>query len=344
MPKISVIVPVYRAEAYLKTCVDSILSQTFADLEVFLVDDGSPDSCGTICDEYTQKDDRVRVIHQQNQGQAAARNHAISQAKGEWFCFVDSDDLIHPQMVELLYSAVEQSGADIALCRMLEAPELPQDFMHPRELAFEAVEMNEETLVRLHDREEYPAWVACDKLVRANLVKQYLFTQGRVFEDNEAVCHWVCGAKRLARMDQELYFYRTNPESTTQSTFSVKKLDYLWALEQIITFYDSIGYLQMKARFADRYAQALVNSVNGLRYSLHRPELVPDVERQAARFIRKQKLNLTLEQKEALLDVMHPKLIRFYWPVAGAVKTVKKTGFRGLVHKIKKNLTGGTGQ
>jgi len=340
MPKISVIVPVYRAEEYLEHCVDSILSQTYQDLEVFLVDDGSPDNCGAICDAYAQKDSRVRVIHQENQGQAAARNRAIAYATGEWLCFVDSDDLIHPQMVELLYNAAEQSGADIALCRMLEAPELPEDFLKPREQDFETLEMNEETLVSLHDRDAYPAWVACDKLVRTELVKQYPFVEGRVFEDNEAVCHWVCGAKRLAKLHQELYFYRTNPDSTTKSTFSVKKLDYLWALERIIAFYDSIGYLQMKARFADRYAQALVDSCNGIRYSLHQSELVPGIEKQALRFIRQQKLYLTTQQKEAILDVMHPKLIRLYWPVAGAVKTMKKTGLRGLVHKIKKNLTG----
>jgi len=336
MPKISVIVPVYRAENYLHACVDSILSQTFSDLEVFLVDDGSPDSCGAICDAYAQKDCRVRVIHQSNQGQAAARNHAIGQAAGEWFCFVDSDDVIHPQMVALLYQAACQAEADIAQCRMLEAPELPEDFNGPRALSFEALEINEDTMLALYDREEYPAWVACDKLVRAELVKRYPFTEGRVFEDNEAVCHWVCGAKRMARLPLDLYFYRTNPDSTTQRTFSLKKLDYLWALEQIIEFYESLGYPRMKARFADRYAGELVNSCNGLRYDLGKPELVAGIQKRAAHFIRKQKLKLTLEQKEALLDVMHPKLIRIYWPVAGVVKTIKKTGISGLLHKIKR--------
>lgn len=344
MPKISVIVPVYRAESYLRDCVDSILSQTYENLEVFLVDDGSPDGCGAICDEYAKKDSRIRVIHQKNQGQAAARNHAIDQTTGQWLCFVDSDDLIHPQMVELLYMAAEQSGADVALCRMLEAAQLPEDFCKPRELTFDALEMQEETMVSLHDREAYPAWVACDKLVRTELVKQHLFHEGRVYEDNEAVCHWVCGAKKIARLPMELYFYRTNPESTTKSTFSLKKLDYLWALEQIIEYYDSIGYLQMKARFADRYVQALVNSCNGVRYTLEKPELVPQLEKQAVRFIRRQNLKLTAAQKEALLDVMHPKLIRIYWPVAGAVRTMKKTGITGLVRKIRKNLTRGDRQ
>ena len=101
MPEISIIVPVYRAEKYLNACVDSILRQTYADFELVLIEDGSPDQSGAICDEYAQKDDRVRVIHQPNQGQAAARNHALPMTQGRWLCYVDSDDMIHPQMLEI---------------------------------------------------------------------------------------------------------------------------------------------------------------------------------------------------------------------------------------------------
>ena len=114
MPEISVIVPVYKAEAYLHACIDSILSQTFSDFELILVDDGSPDGCGAICDDYAARDSRVRVIHQKNQGQAAARNHALAAAKGEWVCFVDSDDAVHPQMLECLrqgYEHVPDAGS-----------------------------------------------------------------------------------------------------------------------------------------------------------------------------------------------------------------------------------------
>ena len=101
MAAISVIVPIYKVEAFLHRCVDSILAQTFADFDLVLVDDGSPDGCGAICDDYAARDSRVRVIHQKNQGQAAARNHALAAAKGDWVCFVDSDDAVHPQMLEL---------------------------------------------------------------------------------------------------------------------------------------------------------------------------------------------------------------------------------------------------
>ena len=344
MPKISVIVPVYRAEAYLHACVDSILSQTYENLEIFLVEDGSPDGSGAICDAYAEKDSRIHVIHQENQGQAAARNHALEKATGEWVCFVDSDDVIHPNMVQWLLQAAIETDSQISQCRMLEAPTMPEAFLAQQTITYEALDVNEKTLLSLYDRDEYPAWVACDKLVKTELVRSHLFAEGKVFEDNEAVCHWVCGAKRMVRLPMELYYYRTNLESTTKSDFSLKKLDYLWALENIIRFYDAIGYDQMKQRFASRYAEAMVNSCNGVRYTLQQPELVKGLEKRLRAFIREQKLCLSQDQKEQLLDVMHPKLIKLYWPLAGAVRTWKEAGFSGLAGKIKKRLTGGNDQ
>lgn len=344
MPKVSIIVPVYKAEKYLHDCVGSILSQTFEDFEVFLVNDGSPDNCGAICEEYAALDSRVRVIHQENQGQAAARNRALAQAAGEWVCFVDSDDLIHSEMVRLLYDTAVEAGAGMSMCQMLEAVTLPDDFYRKRERSEEVMTMDEETLLSLYDREEYPAWVACAKLIRREIVEKHLFCEGRVYEDNEAVCHWVCASGVLVRIPHALYFYRTNPGSTTQRSFSLKKLDYLWALERIIGFYDSIGYSAMKQRFSDRYAEELVNCFNGVRLDLGRQDLMKGLKKNARQFVRQQGLRFSKEQYEQLLDAAHPKLILLYWPVEGAVRTLREEGFAGVAKKIKKQLQKGEGQ
>ena len=334
MPKISVIVPVYKAEQYLHACVDSILSQTYTDYEIILVEDGSPDNCGRICDEYAAKYDCISVIHQENRGQAAARNHAMQHAKGDWICFVDSDDLIHPQMLELLYEAAVSGDTPISMCQMLEAETLPEDFCNPLEANSQVLTMDEPTLLRLHDADAYPAWVACAKLIRKDLVASYPFHEGRVFEDNEAVCRWVCGGKRLAIMDHKLYFYRTNQGSTTKSSFSIKKLDYLWALESIIRYYESLGFEQMRQRFLSRYVDAVVSSCNGLRYMLGQEAAVKDVEKQFRKFAREQKLKLSQPQFEALLDATHPKLIKFYWPAAAAARILREQGISGMTKKI----------
>lgn len=111
---ISIIVPVYKAERYLRKCVESLLAQTFTDLEIILVDDGSPDTCPLICDEYAQKDKRIRVIHQNNLGQSMARNNALSIAVGEYIGFVDSDDWVEKEYCQTLYDLIQ--GKDLAIC------------------------------------------------------------------------------------------------------------------------------------------------------------------------------------------------------------------------------------
>lgn len=341
MPVISVIVPVYKAEAFLRDCVESILSQTFPDFEIILVDDGSPDNSGRICEEYAEKYACITVMHQENQGQAAARNHAMTMAQGKWLCFVDSDDRIHPQMLQMLYDAAISGNAPISMCRMLEAASLPEDFLHPQEAHFQVLSMDEDTLLGLYEADDYPAWVACAKLIRRDLVEAYPFREGRVFEDNEAVCHWVCEGKRLATMEHRLYFYRTNQGSTTKSSFSLKKLDYLWALESIIRYYSSIGFDRMRRRFFDRYADAVVSCYNGLRYDLGRDDVAKDVEKQFWKFSREQKILLSQAQFETLLDAAHPKLVRYYWPAAGALRTLREQGLSGIVKKIKKQIKRG---
>ena len=116
MPELSIIVPVYKVEKYLPKCLDSILAQTFTDFELILIDDGSPDRCGDICDEYAAKDDRLIVIHQENKGVSAARNAGLDIARGEYIGFVDSDDWIEPEMYETMLATAKESEAEIVAC------------------------------------------------------------------------------------------------------------------------------------------------------------------------------------------------------------------------------------
>ena len=121
--EISVIVPVYKVEKYLKQCVDSILNQTFPDFEVLLIDDGSPDSCPAMCDDYARKDPRIRVFHKENGGLSSARNKGIEESRGNWLCFVDSDDYLAENMLENLYTAATTNTADMAVCDFVKVDE-----------------------------------------------------------------------------------------------------------------------------------------------------------------------------------------------------------------------------
>lgn len=343
MPQISVIVPVYQAEAYLDSCIQSILSQTFTDWELILVDDGSPDRSGAMCDAYAFRDPRIQVLHQTNQGQAAARNHGLAQATGKWICFVDSDDLVHPQMLQRLYQAIQEGNARMSMCFMWEAPQISPEFFEVGEPSWDVLPMDEQTLLTLHDQDEYPGWVACAKLISRELVEGYPFREGRVYEDNEAVCRWIYQAGRLALVQDKLYFYRTNPDSTTKKAFSEKRLDYLWALESILTFWGSVEYVQLRQRFLDRYAEAAASCILGARQYLGRPDLARKTARSARRFLRREKLQLTKPQFELLFDAAHPRLIRLYWPAEACFRTLQGGGIRALVGKLARRNRKGDG-
>ena len=116
MPKISVIIPVYRVEPYLRQCVDTVLEQTYRELEIILVDDGSPDGCGAICDEYAEKDSRVLVVHKENGGVSSARNAGLDVATGEWIMFIDSDDVVDCKYAEMMLKAQVETGAELVCC------------------------------------------------------------------------------------------------------------------------------------------------------------------------------------------------------------------------------------
>ena len=242
---ISIIIPVYNSSKYLARCLNSVLGQSFCDLEVILVDDGSTDDSGLICDQYALKDKRVRVVHQQNQGQSAARNHGVNIAFGEWIMFVDSDDMVHPKIVERLYQAVlSYPNIGMAVCRRIEDAEVPKSFFTNITAETSVVSSSESTSLNFYKDGQY-YWTIWAKLIRKDIILKHPFTVGKYYEDNAVVCKWIYTAKKIAVVPQELYFYQINPEGTTKGKITHKYFDFLWAMEEQIQFYDLIGYSKM---------------------------------------------------------------------------------------------------
>lgn len=280
-PKISVIVPVYNSEKYLDRCINSILNQSFVEFELILVDDGSTDNSGTLCDNYASKDGRVIVLHQSNQGQASARNNAISKSCGEWLHFVDSDDAIHPDMLSYLYSAVIQEDAGMSVCGYTEAESVPNEFWQDHPFDCYALKCKESVLREwLRDGKYY--WIVWAKLIRKSIIEKYMFTEGKYYEDNAIVCKWICEANKIAIVPLPLYFYQVNYAGTTKGKLDYKYFDFLWAMEQQIDYYDSIGYFDILedvllyyfASFEDRYQKTSLVK-NGLlwRYKIKKNAL-----------------------------------------------------------------------
>ena len=222
MPTISVIVPVYKAEAFLRRCTDSILGQTHRELELLLIDDGSPDQSGALCDAIAQEDSRVRVFHKPNGGVSSARNLGFAQAGGEYIAFVDSDDWLEPDALELLLAALVDSGADTAGCGHynaddtgtgpVEAPVLPAG-VHGEEAIREKL-----VLRLLGDRLRQPilnGFIWRFLYTRSIIADNHITFEGAYLEDELFLMEYFCHAKRLAIVDRPLYYYYWNAASAT---------------------------------------------------------------------------------------------------------------------------------
>ena len=240
---ISVIVPVYRVEKYLERCVKSILSQTYKNLEVILVDDGSPDQCPAICDACAEKDARVKVIHQENKGLSGARNAGIDAASGEYLAFVDSDDYVSPHFIEELYQLLQDTGCAIGQCRFSYVK--GDGLVEEGDSAF-CIYRGESLMEQLYGPEEKATCfvVAWNKLYRADLFKEtgIRYPEGRIHEDEATTYRLFHEAKKLAFLDRALYGYYTENGGSITSVFSAKRLQWLTAHEERIAFFKKNGY------------------------------------------------------------------------------------------------------
>lgn len=233
--KFSVIIPVYKVERYLRPCVESVLNQTYKDFELILVDDGSPDACPAICDEYAQKDSRVKVIHQKNMGQSGARNSGLDIASGDYICFIDSDDYLADKNVFQKLAKATESNPDIVHYKFREWFENNE---HTADCKFDYDVPTENRTISdiycdLIDKDAYynSAW---SKIIKRSILtdNNIKFEQGLLGEDNEWYYHVVTSAKSLKLIDEPLYIYRRRAGSTTTTTTRKNLKDQLYVIDK----------------------------------------------------------------------------------------------------------------
>lgn len=238
MPKISVIIPVYNVRNYLTVCLDSILKQSFADYELILVDDGSTDGSGDICDKYAEKDSRIIVIHQKNAGQSNARNHALDIAKGEWIAFVDSDDCIEPIMFEILYNQAVNYNADISSCSFKSVDEKNiAQYDYPTTVDAHSYELSLDDVINgllTHEKYRFEVW---NKLWKRELIGEIRFVESQLCEEVYFDRKIFINAKRFVSTDLPLYHYLTNRNGNTNSQFREKKIG---SLSEYIRFNEDL--------------------------------------------------------------------------------------------------------
>lgn len=239
---VSVIIPIYNVEKYLEECVESVLCQTYQNLEVILVDDGSPDGCGAICEEYAQKDKRVRVIHKENGGLSDARNAGLDVCRGDYIVFVDSDDCIHPQMIERLYNLLMKYQADMAICSFqdIEENEMPLYAKYDaqgKEYCFE----KENIMNQLQSRNLLTV-VAWNKIYKARLFENIRYPKGYIHEDEFVIHKLLHLCTRTVYTEEKLYYYRKRGDSIMGNISPKKIQDIYLAYEDRISFLEEKQY------------------------------------------------------------------------------------------------------
>ena len=256
-PLISIVVPIYKVEKYLERCVESLLTQTYQNLEIILVDDGSPDRCPAICDAYAKKDVRIRVIHQKNAGLSGARNAGINIAKGEYLAFVDSDDYIAPDFIQSLYTLLKETGCAIAQCKFayVQGEALKND----ENQSFH-IYRGESLMEQLYGPEEEATYfvVAWNKLYRRDLFESIRYPEGRIHEDEATTYRLFHQGRKLVFSDRALYGYYTENAGSITSVFSRRRLQWLQAHEERITFFKENGYEKLLSKAYRKLCDACI--------------------------------------------------------------------------------------
>ena len=228
---ISIIVPVYKVEKYLEKCVNSILKQTYTNLEIILVNDGSPDKCGQLCDELAKIDDRIKVFHKENGGLSDARNYGVERANGKYIGFVDSDDYIHECMYEELYKAIKKSGTSIVECGVTRVYKNTLRSHYEGEDYFLVLDREGYLKEYLENKRLYgSAWC---KLIHKDLAKKIKFPTGKIYEDAFYTLELLKTVDKYTLISGNYYYYYIRENSITTRPFSSKDMDYIEIMNQI---------------------------------------------------------------------------------------------------------------
>ncbi len=254
---ISVVVPIYNVEKYLNRCIDSILSQEYENIEIILVNDGSTDNSGKICDDYIKKDSRIKVIHKENGGLSDARNFGMEKAMGEYIAFIDSDDYIRKDYISTLYNMCITNKAEIAQCSF----ERITDSQTTNEIKVEKTIENMTGIEAIKNifKEKYVEYtVAWNKLYKKSLFENIKYPKGKLHEDEATTYKLFYEAKKVSVTNEKLYYYYIRQNSITNEKFTLKKLDYIYELEEQLKFFKDRNEEDIYLEVYYRYSRSLL--------------------------------------------------------------------------------------
>lgn len=252
--KVSVIIPIYKVEKYLQNCVDSVINQTYSNLEIILVNDGSPDNCGNICDEYAKKDTRIKVIHKENGGLSSARNSGLEVATGEWITFVDSDDYLKQDFIECLTSLSEHNY-DVGIClpQVFYDNKVAKDYrlLNTKKIVMNGIEALE---IMLYQKQfDTSAW---GKIYKRDLWKDIRFPVGKLYEDISTIYKVLLKSENIIYTNEKKYMYLQRKDSIMGRRFKVKDMDYIYECKKMMDEVEKFNIRNLTLASRCRYVNA----------------------------------------------------------------------------------------
>ena len=257
LPLVSVIIPVYKTEKYLEKCVRSVVGQTYQNLEIILVDDGSPDRCPEICDDFAKSDKRVKVIHKENGGLSDARNKGMTISNGDYLFFIDSDDYVADNAIELLLSLSMRSNADIVCGDYYSINE--NDKIIDSGIGYRNTILSSDEAIDYFLLRNWGAW---GKLYRSEIQKSIEFPFGKIHEDEAIMLQILSKCKTIALTSEKIYFYLQRADSITSAAYSKKKMDWFYAWVKNSEYLKSVNSKSLNKCISKAWDVALYNIGN----------------------------------------------------------------------------------
>ncbi len=314
MDIISIIIPIYNVERYIHRCVGSVINQTYKNLEIILVDDGSPDNCGKICDEYAEKDERIKVIHKKNGGLSEARNFGIDVATGEWLFFLDSDDWIYPQTIEKLYASAIENSVSVSMCAYLKTDgewgsvdtSVEAELWLPKDLYL---------------KKYIISTIACAKLYRKSCFDEIRYPVGKIHEDAFVTYRILFKQDRIAFIQQPYYACFDNKESITGRPWNADRVVILEALQEHLEFFKVMRDSEL-IEFCEKHFYFYLVKQYTEAQKANCKEVCIQLKRKALSLILKSPQKLFAPNNIWVIEHFFPHFMRYYWILKAAFKKI----------------------
>ncbi|PSL40700.1 glycosyltransferase involved in cell wall biosynthesis [Planomicrobium soli] len=308
---ISIIIPVYNVELYFKKCIESIINQTYKNLEIILINDGSTDDSGLLCNYYAEKDKRIKVIHKKNGGQSSARNAGLDIASGSYIGFIDSDDYIEADMYELLHSKIIASDSDIAICNSWKV----RNDLNTKwpSLTMKECILDSKEAMKLTLEGKYLVVSPCNKLYKSHIFNKLRFEEGKIFEDFSIIPEIFLRSNQIIYTPEFKYFYNIRNDSTMGNVYKKPSIDIIKASKHVID--------HLKADYEEIYLSTLWFCIKrvwkwiGIIYSTKKVKENKIFVKEARTFIKTYILDL-LKSRKMNFNEKIGVITFLYWDIA----------------------------